>query len=294
MGPVHMHILHMPISGLDPDHPNCNKLKASKVSENGVSGKEANRLSGPKQYSILGEGWGWLRKHGSLLVRSTNISLQPFQYTVTLHDEFAASSSLFEYFNNFWSEFQWDDDLEYCNALDYLHDCCQTMITHGHLKPSNILLDADMVAHVRDFGLTQLLGTDLNKNISTGVKGIIGYAPPEYGLESRMTSSGDVYSFGILLLKVMTGKRPTDYMFKDGLSLHKFSYMAFPNHLIDVINDDVIVLQSTEANAKKVEECLAATMKIRVSCSVDSPSQRMKIDTVVNELQRILDVLQNI
>ncbi|GJZ81451.1 kinase-like domain-containing protein [Tanacetum coccineum] len=109
-----------------------------------------------------------------------------------------------------------------------------------------------------------------------------------------MTSSGDVYSFGILLLKVMTGKWPTDDMFKDGLSLHKFSYMAFPNHLIDVINDDVIVLQSTKANAKKVEECLAATMKIGVSCSVDSPSQRMKIDTVVNELQRILDVLQNI
>ncbi|GKB06732.1 hypothetical protein Tco_0834965 [Tanacetum coccineum] len=72
-----------------------------------------SRLSGPKQYSILGEGWGWLRKHGSLLLRSTDISLQQFQYTVTLHDEFAASSSLFEYFNNFWSEFQWDDDLEY-------------------------------------------------------------------------------------------------------------------------------------------------------------------------------------
>nr|GEZ74650.1 leucine-rich repeat protein [Tanacetum cinerariifolium] len=80
-------------------------------------------------------------------------------------------------------------------------------------------------------------------------------------------------------------------MFKDGLSLYKFSYMAFPNHLIDVINDDVIVLQSTEANSKNVEECSTATMKIRVSCSMDSSSQRMKIDTVVNELQRILDVL---
>ncbi|PWA43971.1 protein kinase-like domain-containing protein [Artemisia annua] len=156
-------------------------------------------------------------------------------------------------------------------ALDYLHNRCQTTIVHGDLKPCNILLD-DMVAHVGDFGLARLLGTDLNQNSSTGVKGTIGYAPPE----------------------VMTGKRPTDDMFKEGLSLHKFAYMALPDHVVDVIDDDAIVLQSTEANAKKVEECLVATIKIGVWCSVDSPPQRMKIEIVVNELQRILDVLQNI
>ncbi|PWA77852.1 leucine-rich repeat protein [Artemisia annua] len=179
-------------------------------------------------------------------------------------------------------------------ALDYLHNLCQTTIVHGDLKPSNILLDDDMVAHVGDFGLSRLLGTDLNQNSSIWVKGTIGYAPPEYGIGSEMTSCGDVYSFGILLLEVMTGKRPTDDMFKEGLSLHKFVYMALPDHIVEVTDDDAIVLQSTEANAKKVEECLAATMKIGVSCSVDSPTQRMKIEIVVNELQRILDVLQNI
>ncbi|GJR80100.1 kinase-like domain-containing protein [Tanacetum coccineum] len=168
-------------------------------------------------------------------------------------------------------------------ALDYLHNRCQTTIVHGDLKPRNILPDDDMVAHVGDFGLARLLGIDLNLNSSTGVKGTIGYAPPEYGIGSDMTSSGDIYSFGILLLHV-----------NEGLSLNKFAYMALPDHVIDVIDNDAIVLQSTEANAKKVEECLAATIKIGVSCSVDSPQQRMKIEIVVNELQRILDVLQNI
>ncbi|PWA46968.1 protein kinase-like domain-containing protein [Artemisia annua] len=167
-------------------------------------------------------------------------------------------------------------------ALDYLHNRCQATIVHGDLKPSNILLDDDMVAHVGDFGLARLLGADLNQNSSTGVKGTIGYAPPEYGVGSEMTSCGDVYSFGILLLEVMTGKKPTDGMFNDGLSLHKFAYMALPDQVIDVIDNDAIVLQSMEVNAKKVEECLAATIKIGVSCSVDSPPQR------------ILDVLQNI
>ncbi|GKD01513.1 kinase-like domain-containing protein [Tanacetum coccineum] len=179
-------------------------------------------------------------------------------------------------------------------ALDYLHNRCQTTIVHGDLKPSNILLDDDMVAHVGDFGLARLLGTDLNQNSSTGVKGTIGYAPPEYGIGSEMTCSGDVYSFGILLLELMTGKKPTDDMFIEGLSIHKFASMALPDHVLDVIDDDAIVLQSTEADAKKVEECLVATIKIGVSCSVDSPPQRMKIEIVVNELQRILDVLQNI
>ncbi|GJU82175.1 kinase-like domain-containing protein [Tanacetum coccineum] len=171
-------------------------------------------------------------------------------------------------------------------ALDYLHNHCQTTILHGDLKPSNILLDADMVAHVGDFGLARLLGTDLYQNSSTGVKGTIGYAPPEYGIGSEMTSSGDVYSFGILLLEVMTGRKPTDDMFNEGLSLHKFAYVALPDHVIDVIDNDAIVLQSTEANAKKVEECLTATIKIGVSCSVDSPPQRTKIEIVVIELQR--------
>ncbi|GJS07426.1 kinase-like domain-containing protein [Tanacetum coccineum] len=184
--------------------------------------------------------------------------------------------------------------IDVATALDYLHNQCHTTIVHGDLKPSNILLDDDMVAHVGDFGLARLLGTELNTNSSTGVKGTIGYTPPEYGIGSEMTICGDVYSFGILLLEVMTGKKPTDDMFNDGLSLHKFAYMALLDHVIDVIDGDAIVMQITEANAKKVEECLAATMKIGVSCSLDSPPQRLKIEIVVNELQHIVDVLQNI
>ncbi|GJW88811.1 kinase-like domain-containing protein [Tanacetum coccineum] len=119
--------------------------------------------------------------------------------------------------------------------------------------------------------LAHFLGTDLNQYSSTGIRGTIGYAPPEYGLGSAMTSSGDVYSFGILLFEVMTGKKPTDNVFNEGLSLH-----------------------DTEANAQKMEECLASILKIGVSCSVDSPPQRMNIENVVHQLRHILDVLQNI
>nr|GEW79009.1 protein kinase-like domain-containing protein [Tanacetum cinerariifolium] len=163
---------------------------------------------------------------------------------------------------------------------DWLHSSATT-IFHGDLKPSNILLDDDMLAHVGDFGLARFLGTELNQNSSTGIRGTIGYAPPEYGLGSAMTSSGDVYSFGILLLEVMTGKKPTDNAFNEGLSLHEFSFITLHDHVTDVIDSDAIVLQITEANAQKMEECLASILKIGVSCSVDSPPRLQVYEYIV-------------
>lgn len=117
-----------------------------------------------------------------------------------------------------------------------------------------------------------------------------------------MTSSGDVYSFGILLLEVMIGKSPTDNFFNEGLSLHKFACMGLSNHITDVIDDDIlkflqeddITKKYTLENSKKIEQCLASIVRIGVSCSVHSPPQRMNIANVVHELQHIVDVVQNI
>nr|XP_043619662.1 receptor kinase-like protein Xa21 [Erigeron canadensis] len=184
--------------------------------------------------------------------------------------------------------------IEVASAVDYLHNQCITTVVHGDLKPSNILLDNDLVAHLGDFGLAKFLGTNSDHTNTIGVKGTIGYTPPEYGLGSQMTSSGDVYSFGILLLEVMTRKMPTNDIFKDDLNLHKFASVALQNQVIDVIDDDLLVMQRTRANAQKVEQCLASIIRIGVSCSIDSPSQRMNINTVVHELLHVRDSLKNL
>ncbi|MFS7956820.1 putative protein kinase RLK-Pelle-LRR-XII-1 family [Helianthus anomalus] len=126
-------------------------------------------------------------------------------------------------------------------TLDYIHNQCVPLIVHGDLKPSNILLDDDMVAHVGDFGLARFFGISYPHS-STGIRGTIGYAAPEYGLGNEMTSSGDVYSFGILLLEVMTGKRPTDNIFNEDLSLHKFASTALQDHVTDVIDVNILKL----------------------------------------------------
>ncbi|XP_056167357.1 probable LRR receptor-like serine/threonine-protein kinase At3g47570 [Syzygium oleosum] len=116
-------------------------------------------------------------------------------------------------------------------ALDYLHHQCHNPIIHCDLKPSNVPLDAHMVAHVGDFGLAKFpLGSSLdtiaNHMSSMGLRGTIGYALPEYAMGCEVLREGDVYSFGVLLLEMFTGLSPTNDRFKDNMTLHNFVAMV--------------------------------------------------------------------
>ncbi|XP_039169170.1 probable LRR receptor-like serine/threonine-protein kinase At3g47570 [Eucalyptus grandis] len=104
---------------------------------------------------------------------------------------------------------------------------CRTPIVHCDLKPSNILLNDDFTAHISDFGLSRLIFNS-NKDIfsshpsSCAFLGTMGYIAPEYGMGVRPSTSGDVYSFGILFLEMFTGRRPTDSIVKEDFNLQKF------------------------------------------------------------------------
>ncbi|XP_054813389.1 LRR receptor-like serine/threonine-protein kinase EFR [Prosopis cineraria] len=86
------------------------------------------------------------------------------------------------------------------------------------VKPSNILLDNEMVAHVSDFGISKLLDKEESKT-NTETVPTIGYVAPEYGYFGVVSTKVDVYSYGIMLLEVFTRKRPTEDMFVEGLNL---------------------------------------------------------------------------
>ncbi|KAK3431445.1 hypothetical protein EUGRSUZ_E03150, partial [Eucalyptus grandis] len=135
------------------------------------------------------------------------------------------------------------------SALDYLHHQCHIPIVHCDLKPGNILLDADMVAHVGDFGLAKfLLGSSIdnvaNQMSSMGIRGTIGYAPPEYAMGCEVSREGDIYSYGILLLEMFTGLSPTDDIFRDNLTIHSFVAEALPERVMEIT--DCILLQERE------------------------------------------------
>lgn len=94
-------------------------------------------------------------------------------------------------------------------GLAYLHHDCSPRIIHRDVKSSNILLDKDFEAHLTDFGIAKSLCIS-KTHTSTCVMGTIGYIDPEYARTSRLTEKSDVYSYGIVLLELLTGRKAVD------------------------------------------------------------------------------------
>jgi len=177
-------------------------------------------------------------------------------------------------------------------ALDYLHYHVPAPIVHCDLKPSNVLLDDDMTAHVSDFGLAKILvrpDTMPSQSMSStrGIKGSFGYIPPEYGMGGRPSVEGDVYSYGVLLLEMITGVSPTDKRINDGLILQKHVEMAFPHQVMDIVDTKLFSEIDGEDNLyvpENVYNCLVSVIQCGLLCSKELPNERISIKDVTKEL----------
>ncbi|KAJ7953614.1 Receptor-like kinase [Quillaja saponaria] len=94
-------------------------------------------------------------------------------------------------------------------GLAYLHEDCHPKIIHRDIKSANILLDDAFEAQVADFGLAKL-ANDTHTHVSTRVMGTFGYMAPEYASSGKLTDRSDVFSFGVVLLELVTGRKPVD------------------------------------------------------------------------------------
>ncbi|KAH9330311.1 hypothetical protein KI387_002419, partial [Taxus chinensis] len=128
--------------------------------------------------------------------------------------------------------------IDLAHVIEYLHHDCHVQIVHCDVKPSNVLLDQDMTAHLSDFGIARIAGPE---TVDFKVlKGTVGYIAPEYGLSGRISTKRDVYSYGILLLEMVTGKSPTNDMFEGDLTLHNWVNSSFLNQVLDVVDQRLL------------------------------------------------------
>ncbi|CAL4992474.1 unnamed protein product [Urochloa decumbens] len=186
--------------------------------------------------------------------------------------------------------------LDVAYALDYLHCDGPTPVIHCDLKPSNVLLDADMVAHVGDFGLAKIIseGNSIVQQSasSIGVRGTIGYAAPEYGAANVVSTKGDIYSYGILVLETVTGKRPTDNIFTQGMSLRQYVEKALHEGTMEVVDKSLSVslmneVQDASASYNRKIEALISLLRLGLSCSDQMPTSRMPTGDIIKELVAI-------
>jgi serine/threonine protein kinase len=166
-------------------------------------------------------------------------------------------------------------------GLAYLHEECEDCIIHCDIKPENILLDAEFRAKISDFGMAKLLGREFNSALTT-IRGTMGYLAPEWISGQPITKKADVYSFGIVLLEIISGRRTTKRL--------KFgSHRYFPLYAAAQVNEgNVLCLLDgrLEGNANVKE--LDVACRVACWCIQDEENDRPSMGQVVRMLEGVV------
>ncbi|XP_054782655.1 putative leucine-rich repeat receptor-like serine/threonine-protein kinase At2g19230 [Prosopis cineraria] len=180
---------------------------------------------------------------------------------------------------------KWNERLQVAvdaaRGLEYLHDGCNTPIIHRDLKPSNILLNNCMVAKISDFGLSREFKNEKDSHLSTQPAGTLGYIDPEFQRSRKLNKKSDIYSFGMILLQLITGHPPIRRELEDNCFIIDWIRPKIECGDIQGIVDLRLTGEFLAASAWKAIE-------IAMSCIAPQSIQRPDISYVLQELKDCL------
>ncbi|KAJ9685838.1 hypothetical protein PVL29_017774 [Vitis rotundifolia] len=169
-------------------------------------------------------------------------------------------------------------------GLMYLHEECSTQIIHCDIKPQNVLLDDSFTARISDFGLAKLLMSDQTRTL-TAIRGTKGYVAPEWFRSKPITAKVDVYSYGVMLLEIISCRRCIDFQTEneEEAILTDWAYDCYRGHRLDklVENDD---------DARNDMRRLEKLVMVAIWCIQEDPSLRPSMRNVTQMLEGVVEV----
>ncbi|KAG0565247.1 hypothetical protein KC19_8G176000 [Ceratodon purpureus] len=183
----------------------------------------------------------------------------------------------------------WSQRLNIClgvaHGLHYLHALSQPSIIHRDIKASNVLLDTTFNAKIADFGLALLFPDEQSHVTTTHVAGSRGYLAPEYATMGQVSAKTDVYSFGVLMLEIISGRRNIDFNLpRDKIYLSKWAWkLHIEDNLMELVDSTLTLTQIEELEIKRV-------INIALLCSQRLSENRPTMAQVVAMIQGNTDI----
>ncbi|KAK4760877.1 hypothetical protein SAY87_005770 [Trapa incisa] len=163
-------------------------------------------------------------------------------------------------------------------GLTYLHEGLEPKVVHRDIKSSNILLDKQWNAKVSDFGLAKLLCSD-SSYVTTRVMGTFGYVAPEYASTGMLNERSDVYSFGILIMEIISGRNPVDY----SRPSEEVNLMDWLKKLVTEKNPEGVL--DPKLPEKPASRSLKRVLLVALRCVDPTAQKRPKMGHVVHMLE---------